>query len=100
MEGGRVACAVVSVVVRIAAAPVGTLLSELEFRVVGVVRRAVVGGDCRDVGGDRADSQVQREAHRVLQENRASDVREAGEPGQRRRMIFFSRNVLFRQRFS
>ena len=65
-----------------------------------VVRRAVVSGDGGDARGDRTDCQIQREAHRVLQENRASDVREAGEPGQRRRMIFFIRNDLFRQRFS
>ena len=57
-EGGRVARVVVGVVVRVSAATGRTLLRELEFRIVGVVRRAVVGGDCRDVRGDQADGQV------------------------------------------
>lgn len=48
-EGSRVSGAVKGVVVGVAAASRGTLLRQLELRVVRVVCRAVVGGDYRDV---------------------------------------------------
>ncbi len=73
-KGSRVSGAVIGVVVGVAPASRGTLLRQLEFRVVRVVRRAVVGGDCRDARGDRAYCQVEGESHRVLRKRRASYV--------------------------
>ena len=75
LEGRRISRTVVNLIVRVAARPCGSLLRQLQFRVVRVVvGSAEVRRRAGDIGGHGAERQVRRESDGVVGERRLHQV--------------------------